>query len=214
MANASPPSTPAPIDSSTAGYLAPAGAQLPDDAALSLLFQPAIVGITGLAGNLVRRRGQAVPAAQPSRDTTWCSFAVTTTGADTNPNIVHDGAAAGGLGEDIVFRSEELEVTTSFFGPNAIGMATLLRDGLGVGQNRAALRANGIAYVGIQRITFVPDLENGQFVRRADLVFNARRIAMRVFPIRNVIAVDGQVIADSGSTTGPALVTSPLAARS
>ncbi|WP_158810464.1 hypothetical protein [Beijerinckia sp. L45] len=198
-------------DSSVAGFLVPEGTQPPDDAALCALFQPTIVGLTGLAGNLVRRKGQAVPGPQPSRDTTWCAFAVTVTTGDMNPTIVHEGLADGGLGRDLVMRSEELEVSTSFFGPAAIGTANQLRDGFGVAQNRAALRASGIAYVGIDRVTYVPDLENGQFVRRADLVFRARRMAIRVYPIRNLVTFVGEVIADSGDVSGSdAAVTSPI----
>lgn len=201
-------------DSRFAGFLAPVGPQPLDDAALCALFQPAIAGITGLPGNLVRRKGQPVPGPQPSRDTTWCAFAVTTTGADGNPNIVHDGAADGGKGQDLSLRVEALEVSLSFFGPNAVATAVQLRDGLGIPQNRAGLRGYGIAFVGITRITFVPDLENGQFVRRADLTFNARRMAIRRYPVRNLACPDGRVIAESGGVAGPGLVISYPIARS
>lgn len=214
MANVCSPPDGAPVDSRTSGYLAPVGAALPDDDALDNIVQEAIAGISALDINLVIPRGQATPPPQPPRGTTWCSFAVTTTGADTNPTIVHDGQASAGMGEDIVMRSEELQVSTSFFGPAAVGTATLLRDGLGIGQNRARLRSQGIAYVGIDRLTFIPDLENSQFVRRADLIFTARRMAVRRYPVRNVIAVNGKVVADSGSTSGPAVIIAPLSARS
>ena len=202
------------VDSRSSGYISPVGAPPPDDAALCALFQPTIVGITGLAGNLVRRRGQSVPGSQPSRDTTWCSFMVTTTSADINPTIIHDGAAACGYGEDIVMRSEELEISVSFYGPYAGTAATTLREGLGLGQNRARLRSEGIAYVGIDRFTLVPDLTNGQNITRADLVLRARRMALRRYPIRNVIAVAGCVVADSGADATEHPVIAPLFARS
>ncbi|MDR3488811.1 MAG: hypothetical protein P4M05_28400 [Bradyrhizobium sp.] len=194
-------------DSSTGGYLAPLES-LVDDAELDLLFQPVIVGVTGLAGSLVRRKGQAVPGPQPDRNTTWCSFAAMTTDADTNPNIVHDGNALDGEGVDYGLRSETIEVTVTFYGPSAVGTAKILRDGLGIPQNRDQMRCDGLAYVGLERITFVPDLENGQVVRRADVVFRARRMAVRTYPVRNITSASGTVTTDSQSRSGRSVVTS------
>ena len=196
-------------DSSTGGFLAPLE-QLADDAALDLLFQPVIVGITGLDGTLVRRKGQEVPGAQPARETTWCAFAATTTQSDTNPSLVHDPHADGGLGRDIELRSETIEVTASFYGPAAIGSAKILRDGLDIPQNREAMRAQGLAYVDLVRITFVPDLQNGQMIRRGDVVFRVRRMVVRSYAIRNILSIDGAVITDVGGPAGPTTVFSPF----
>ena len=190
-------------DSSTSGYLAPLGPQPADDDALDLLLQPVIAGVTGLDGTLVRRRGQAVPPAQPDRPFTWCSFAVTGTQSDINPTLVHDGAANGGQGASYVLRQETLEVTAVFYGPAARGTATLLRDGLNIAQNRDAMRAVGLAYVGMERITFVPDLQNTQFIRRADLVFRVRRMVVRTYAILNIESAEGTVVTANGGGTRP-----------
>ena len=185
-----------PNASSTGGYLAPESTALVDDIDLDALIQPIIVGITGLPDGQVLIKGQGVPPSQPARTMTWCAFAVTTTTPDINASYAHDGAADGGLGATTEIRNEDLEVTASFYGPASRQYAAILRDGFGIGQNRETMRAEGLAYVGMQRVTFVPDLENTQRVRRADLVFRIRRFALRTYPIRNVVSVEGTITAD------------------
>ena len=199
-------------DSTVAGFLSPEGTLPPDDINLDALLQPIIVGITGLPDAQVIIKGQPIPPAQPGRTLTWCAFAVMTTTADMNPSIVHDGTGDGGLGTDTSIRQEQLEVMASFYGPASRGTVAALRDGLGIGQNREAMRALGFAYVGMDRVTFVPDLENTQFVRRADLVFRVRRMAIRTYPIRNILSIQGQVIVDSGNAVGEEIVTADFQA--
>ena len=185
-------------DSSVAGYLAPSGSP-PDDAALDLLFQPVIAGITGLDGTLVRRKGQEIPGPQPTRETTWCAFGSTVTDADTNSSLIYDGTANGGVGAMTQTRSETIDVSASFFGPAAVGTAKRLREGFGIAQNREQMRASGLAYVGMQRITFVPDLQNTQFIRRADVVFRVRRMVVETYAIRSIVEIVGTLTADAQS---------------
>lgn len=187
-------------DSTAPGYLVPLTPAPPEDIDLSALIQPAIVGITGLPDSLVVIKGQPIPPLHPDRSQTWCAHGVTGIDAPPNIDVVHDGEAAGGLGQSRHFRQEEIEVTASFYGPAARSTAAMLRDGFEVGQNRDALEASGLVYVQPERITGLADLENSQFVRRADFVFRLRRMVGRTYAVRNVVTL----AATSGSFDGPA----------
>jgi len=182
-----------PNDSSTGGYLSPQSPAPDDDIDLDALIQPVIVGITGLADAMVLIRGQAIPPQQPGREQTWCSFAVIDTESDTFPAVTHDSS---GEGADTIYRHENLRVMASFYGPAARGNAALLRDGFNIAQNREAMQTAGLAYVGAERMTFVPDFENTQFIRRIDFVFNLRRVVARTYPVRNLLSAGGTIHGD------------------
>ena len=192
-----------PNNSTAPGYLSPVSTPPAEDADLDNLIQPVIVGITGLPGSLVRRKWQEIPPAQPARTVNWCAFGVSVTASDTNPTITHDGWDNGGLGSSTLSRTEFLEVSATFYGPACRSYATILRDGFGIGQNRDALRANGMAFVETDRIVLVPEPQNEQFIRRADVVFHLRRMSMRTYAIENIETLQATVVADSGSVTGP-----------
>lgn len=187
-------------DSTTGGFLAPLTPAPAEDIDLSALLQPVIVGITGLSDALVVIKGQPIPPAQPDRPITWCAHGVMAVDAPPNIDIVHDGQAVGGLGQSRHFRQEEIEVLVSFYGPAARSTASLLRDGLEVGQNREALEASGFVYVRPERITGLADFENKQFVRRADFVFRLRRMIGRTYAIRNVVQLAGTLLGDGAES--------------
>lgn len=191
--------------SATGGFLIPYNPQNAEDVDLDQQLQPILAGITGLNPTLVRRKWQAsfdpvtgiaIDAPDPPRDVNWLAFGTINEDADTNPTLIHDGAADQGQGATISLRNEEFEVLVSFYGPNSASYAAGLRDGFGISQNREAMRAAGIGFVKVDRITKVPDLKNGAFIRRADLPFRCRRVAARTYPIRNVLSVAGTVTTD------------------
>lgn len=197
-------------DSTTAGYLAPLTPALAADIDLDMLLQPAVVGITGMADALVVIKGQPIPPLQPDRSQTWCAIGVTGIDAAANIDDVHDGEAAWGLGESRLFRQEDIEVTASFYGPQARTMASFLRDGIAVGQNRDVLEASGLKFVRTERITGLADFENSQYVRRCDAVLRFRRMVGRTYPIRNIVSLAGEIASDGGDATSPAPVATDL----
>lgn len=182
-------------DSSTGGYLLPADAPAPEeDADLDALFQGAVRDITGLPGDLVRPRWQPTPPKQPEASVNWCAIGVTMSDPDAGPAITHlkddDGA-------DQVVRHEELELLTSFYGPNAMGNAAKLRDGISLPQNMEALQTSAIGLVEVGRIRTAPELVNQQWIRRCDLVLYFRRKVTRVYPVRHIVAADVHLIDDT-----------------
>jgi hypothetical protein len=129
-------------DSSTGGYLAPTSGPIEDDALLDLI-QGAIVGITGITGQLVRPRWQLEPPDAPDVGTNWCAFGIVDRDQDTfgveqwNPEA----------GNETVIRHETINILASFYGPGCDGLAMQLRDGLILAQNREALGGQGLEFI-------------------------------------------------------------------
>lgn len=184
-----------PNDSSTGGYILPTGDYPPYDAALDAIFQAMIVGITGLPGNMVRPRWQAVAPKQPEPTVDWCAIGVTVISPDAGPAIIHDGT---GDGHDLMQRHEEIEVLCSFYGHNAGRYMAMARDGIALPLNNGMLETGGISFVGIGRHVIAPELVNQQWIRRWDLPMTFRRNAERTYPILNLESAEVSVITDSG----------------
>lgn len=188
-------------DSSTGGYLQPAPSPAPaplEDAALRDFLQAVFVGLTGLDGKLVRPRWQPVPPAQPEIGTNWMAFGIVARPADTFAFEMHDPAAANGNGADVMNRNEELTILCSFYGPNAGGYATGVRDGLSVPQNREALLKAGMALIGCEDIVSAPALINDQWYSRLDMTVRIRRSVTRVYPILHITSAGITLTTDTG----------------
>ena len=179
-----------PNTSATGGYLVPSTTAPDHDAALDRIVQQMVVGITGLAGAMVRPRWQPNPPKQPEPNVDWCAIGVQSVTPDASPAIVHDGT---GDGSDTVNRHEDIEFVASFYGPNGLGNATLLRDGFSLPQNVEAIGATGLLYVGTSSITPAPALVNEQWVRKYDLRLTLRRQVSRTYPVLNLVSVVGTI---------------------
>lgn len=185
--------------SATGGYLVPSSTAPAEDDALDDLFADVVAGVTGLdRDQMVRPRWQRTPPAEPAIDVNWCAVGVMDSDPDANAWIGHDHA---GNGSDRMQRHEQIEVLASFYGPNAKGYASLLRDGLAVTQNREALYAAGIAYVEAGRIIAAPDLANQQWRRRFDITLTFRRQVNRTYPVLNLLSAEGEIATDPAAST-------------
>lgn len=184
-----------PNDSSTGGYLAPTSSAPDNDAALIADLQAAVVGITGLAGTLILPRWQPEPAVRPPITTDWAALGTTKRTANTFATVTHGGA---GEGSDAVTRHEEIDAAVSFYGPTCEGNASLLRDGLGLPQNREALWLQGIKLIEVLDLVKTADLINNQWWPRVDLTFRVRREIDRTYPILNLESGAITVATDSG----------------
>lgn len=178
------------IDSSTGGYLTPVGVQPIDDAALDLVLQGYVVGVTGMQGAMVRPRWQPMVPKQPAVDVNWCAIGVQDTDRDAVASIQHNPA---GEGSDILRRNEVLTILASFYGPGAKGLATLFADGIQIAQNQEAIAAEGLAFVDSDRVIAAPELLNEQWIRRYDLSFRLRRQVVRNYAVLTVESVQATV---------------------
>lgn len=192
--------------SATGGYLVPDTIDQAEDANLEDIFQPAIAGITGLAGEMVRPRFDPDPAKIPAPSVDWCAFSATEQKPDDNPHLEHDGT---GLGKDVMTRHVDIEVFASFYGVNGGRNAARLRDGLFVAQNNEALNLVDIAFVVSGEIRLVPELVNQKWIRRNDLKMQFRRKIVRDYAILNIVSAEVELTDDTGRVDELIVISNP-----
>lgn len=193
-------------DSSAAGYITPLVAP-GYDAALDAILQGAVVGITGLPGNLVRPRWQPEPPIQPDFNTDWCALGVTRSTPDVFSYDRHDPIGNGGNGQTFVEEDELLTVLHSFYGPDSSLNCELFRKGLMITQNRDVLASNGIYLVEVQEAIILPALLKEKWVRRVDATVIYRRRTSTSYAILNL--QQSQVTIGNDSFSETANVTNP-----
>lgn len=182
-----------PNDSSTGGYLSPVSSRPVEDDAFEDFIGDVVAGITGLARVMVRPRWQPKPPPHPAITINWCAIGITTIVSDYGTVTLHNPA-----GTDEQQRHDTVDLLASFYGPGAYSLATRLRDGLMVSQNRKAMREAGINLLESTRMRTASDLLNERFIRRVDLEIRLRRAFVRTYPILNVLSVNGVIQAQDG----------------
>lgn len=187
-------------DSTVAGFLTPSS-EATNDNALEDILQAAVVGITGIPGTLVRPRWQPEPPTQPAFNVNWCAIGI--------PRALEDAFAYHATRENdqVVERDEILYVLHSFYGPGASQMCKRLRDGLEIAQNRATLRAAGLALVECQEAVTLPALVKETWVKRIDVTVVYRRRTSSAYPVRTIES--GQLGLDNELWVTPITVNNP-----
>jgi hypothetical protein len=191
-------------DSTSAGYITPSiDVTLSDDGLADALWRMG-VGITGLPENMVRPRFQPDPPDMPENDQDWCAIGVTDVDPPgSRPELIHDDKADGGKGATLMRGYETMSVMASFYGPNAMGYATRLRDGLQMAQNRDEMQADGsLNLLWVGTIRNVSDNQNTTFRNRFDLTIRLRHRFERTYNVRNIVEIQGTISADGGSLDG------------
>lgn len=184
-------------NSASAGYLAPTASPVYDDS-LDDIIHDLIVGLTGIAGDLVRPRWQSEPPQQPPFTTDWVAFGLSNSTVDAFAFESHDPA---GEGPTSVERDELLEYIHSFYGPHAHGLAERFRDGFEIGQNRDVLRAAGLGLVEVQRANKVPALLKEKWVPKVDVTVVYRRRTSRPYPVLTIQSATGGLVTEELGTT-------------
>ncbi len=180
--------------SATGGYLSPAVVSPPlegDD--LDAEFQKAVVGITGLTGQMVRPRWQPGNPKQPEPTVDWCAIGITTQTPDATPHIQHSGA---GNGKDTLKRHELINVLCTFYGPNSKRYAATMRDGIEMPQNLDVLALVNIGLISVGDIQAVPELINQQWIKRYDLPLTFSRQVVREYAVLNILSANPILISD------------------
>ncbi len=181
--------------SSAGGYLTPAVSSPPlEGVDLDAVLQAFVVGVTGLAGGLVRPRCQPTPPKMPERDTNWCAIGVETQDPDDGPAITHDPA---GTGTDTLARHERVILFLSFYGPLGQQNAAIMRDGISVPQNVAQLAAYGLKLRTSSGIVTAPELISNLWFKRYDYTVTFARKAERAYGVQNLLSAPGGLVADT-----------------
>lgn len=191
--------------SASGGYLAPIDAT-PQDADFEDQLQAVVVGITGIAGNLVRPRWQPKPPKLPDQATNWAAIGVISQKVATRAAVMHHpgdldlGNGQTSHGYDELQQHEVVEIMASFYGPGSGGYAARFRDGLMIAQNREAMFLRNMALLDATDVVQAADLINEQWIRRFDLTFRVRRAITRIYPVENLLSAQGDLIGEDRIT--------------
>lgn len=167
-------------DSASGGYITPSGGYAYDQE-LEDIFQAFIVGITSLPGDVVRPRFQKDPPPFPAIGEDWCAFAVKNIKPDDGPYFDQKDETMDSI------RHEELTLFLSFYGDHGQSIANVLKDGLGIPQNIAQLKAQEIKFISTSEIITAPDFLNNQYVHRYDLTAVFKRKTSRTFAVKSFV---------------------------
>jgi hypothetical protein len=175
--------------SASGGYILPTGKPaLPGNLNLTQFIQTVLVGISGLAGTLVVPMWQPEPPKQPDILTNWIGFGITNSVPDSNSFV---GTQPDG--STIAQRHEALSISLKIFGPDALDIYTLIRDGFQIQDNLIALRSANMGFVAVDQAIHAPDFVNGRWINKYESVVDLRREIQRNYPILPILSATGQI---------------------
>lgn len=182
-------------------YVLPTGPGPLQDQALYEALQGAVVGITGLPGNLVRPRWQPEPSLLPQAATCWIALGITDRKADTFPYLDFFPPSSPDASYQMQ-RNEEFTVLASIYDLGYSGQADevagVLRDGLMIPQNGEVLATAGIYVVGDADLVVAPSLFKQRWMYRVDLQVRFRRLITREYDVPSTDAVGVTLYTDDG----------------
>ncbi|CAM3714321.1 hypothetical protein [Rouxiella silvae] len=172
-------------DSTAAGWLTPTGDPPDTDESLERKLSQWVKALSGLPDGMVRPRWTPVQPAQPAQSVNWCGFGILSITGDDNPAFVNQSDDSTEM-----WKHEQIECMTSFYGPGSQGVASQFRDGLKVSQNNAQLNTLGLSLGEYSKLVSAPELINQQWVRRYDMTIFLRRKLIRTYGIKSVLGTN------------------------
>lgn len=180
-------------NSTTGGYLKPAPqAPLPPNLDIVQFIQQVLVGISSLPGTLVRPKWQTEPLKNPDVGVNWLAFGVQSNSPDANAFTQSNSD-----GSYEMQRHEKLEISCSFYGPQAAENAAVVRDGFQIQQNLANLTAAKMGYTEVGPAQHIPDLVNERWINRVEMTVYLTRMIQRVYPILTFVSVSGVITTEN-----------------
>lgn len=164
----------------------------PDAVVLRRFLQGVFAAITEIPGNLVRPRWQRNPVASPDFDEDWMAFGITRRAVDGSLHVQHKDDTGSTVRYD-----ETLTVLCSFYGPKCEVKAEMLRDGLGINQNRELMLLAGMGINSFGDILHVPEVANDQWVDRCDLELLVSREVSKLYKILSFGSAIGAIITET-----------------
>ena len=166
-------------------------------AELESVVRGMLVGLTGLAEELVRPLYRHEPAEDPPPPVNWCAFDIRGENGRNFPEVRH---ISSGDGHDKVISQDDKEIYLRFWGPQADDLAGLVRRGLHIEQNRFPMRQAGIAVRSVGAETPTAELEGGKWLRRVELSIRVTLESIGVYDVFNLVRAVGSIVAGDGNT--------------
>jgi hypothetical protein len=165
------------------GPLTPALPPPPGDQSFDEVLQGVIAQLVPLTGPMVRPRWQLNPPPQPPATANWCAVGIT----NEEPRGYDDQVVNSDEQTLTITRLCDVEITASFYGPQAMTNAGILRDAFLLGQNRYLLQSLGLGITWLGAATRNPELDNERFVEKADIVIQCERTVARTYNVTTVL---------------------------
>lgn len=161
---------------------------IPGGLTLTQFIQTVFVGITGLTGTLVRPKWQVEPPKQPDLTVNWMAMGIDVAVPDANAYLGVDNTDA-----NVTQRHETLEIGCSIYGPEALEIYGLIRDGFQIPANLAALASANMGIVEVGPGRRIPDFVNERWIGRVTTSVFLRREIQRVYPILTLLSASGTI---------------------
>lgn len=170
-------------DTTTAGWLTPTSAPPDNDQTLEKKLTQWIQGVSGLEeGKVVPRWSATAPSPFPA-NTNGCAFEVVSINDEGYPafeNQTDDSAE--------MWRYQQIECMTSFFGPDSQSIGSQFRDGLNISQNNAELNRLSLSLGEFTALISAVELGDDPAIRRYDMTIYLRRKLIRTYGVKSILS--------------------------
>lgn len=175
--------------SATGGYAQPSFTQgNPKRLTLTQFIQTVFVGLSNFDGKLVRPNWQPEEPQQPNLGVNWIAFGIASQTPSFNAYIAMNPDDTTQLQ-----RQEQLEVSVSVYGPEALDTVGIIVDGFQIPQNQAALLSANMGLVEVTKALHIPELINERFFNRYQMTVVLNRQVQRLYPILNFLSASGTI---------------------
>lgn len=183
--------------SATGGYTKPSFTEPnPKNLTLTQFIQTMFVGLTGLPGPMVRPKWQEKPPQAPDVGVNWLAYGIASSAADFNAYL--------GMNTDdqaVLQRQEQLEVQVSIYGPDALDLVEVIRDGFQIPQNQAGMLSARMGLVEVTKALHIPELINERFFNRYEMAVVLNRQVQREYPILYFLSAAGTIYTQTAENT-------------
>lgn len=169
-------------------YVQPvASTNYPKGLSLIQFLQTVVVGLTAIPGPMVRPKWQVEPPPNPPLEVNWIGFGIESQSPDFSAYLAPTGPNQSLQTQ----RQEDLTLSLSIYGPDAVETYGLLRDGFQIPQNRISLYRANMGFTELSEARHVPDLVNQRWIDRVECTLRLKREVQRTYPVLTFASASG-----------------------